>query len=213
MVYTNFKIGFSYFCDRPVKSLKMLETFYQDQTFNQNDLDKKPLEKGEYENCLFQNCNFTEYNLSEFKFLDCDFVDCNLSLAILNGTAFRTVRLKDCKMLGLQFDNCNDFGLAFSFNNCQLNHSVFFQLKIKKTNFKNCQLHETDFSEADLSNANFEDCDLSQAVFQNTNLEKADFRNAFNYSIDPESNNIKGAKFHLAEVSGLLTKYKIQIDI
>ena len=36
-------------------------------------------------------------------------------------------------MLGLQFETCNDFGLAFFFENCQVNHSTFFQMNIKKT--------------------------------------------------------------------------------
>ncbi|HUZ61183.1 MAG TPA: hypothetical protein VMU83_20575 [Hanamia sp.] len=35
-----------------------------------------------------------------------------------------------------------------------------------------------------------------------TNLEKADFRSAFNYSIDPELNEIKKAKFSSDELSG-----------
>jgi uncharacterized protein YjbI with pentapeptide repeats len=115
-------------------------------------------------------------------------------------------------MLGLQFDHCNPFGLAFSFENCQLNHSTFFQLHLRKTVFKDCQLREIDFSEADLSNANFFDCDLSQAIFQNTNLEKADFRSSFNYVIDPENNRLKGARFSAAGISGLLEKYQIIIE-
>ncbi|WP_311316321.1 pentapeptide repeat-containing protein [Kaistella jeonii] len=63
-----------------------------------------------------------------------------------------------------------------------------------------------------LSSADFTDCDLSQTIFQNTNLEKADFRSAFNYTIDPENNRLKGAKFSLAGISGLLGKYQIKIE-
>ena len=81
-----------------------------------------------------------------------------------------------------------------------------------KTNFKDCQLREIDFSEADLSNSSFIDCDLSQAIFQNTNLEKADFRSALYYSIDPENNRLKGAKFSAAGIAGLLDKYQIKIE-
>ena len=43
-------------------------------------------------------------------------------------------------------------------------------------------------------------------------LEKADFRTAFNYSIDPENNRMKKAKFSPPEVVGLLNKYDIEID-
>jgi fluoroquinolone resistance protein len=190
----------------------MSNKYLQDQHFDKIDFTQNDLEKGEYENCTFKNCNFCEVNLSDFKFVECDFVDCNFSLAILNGTAFRNITFKDCKMLGLQLEKCNQFGLAFSFDHCQLNHSSFFQLKIKKTIFNNCQLQEIDFSEADLRNSVFTDCDLSQAIFQNSNLEKVDFRSAYHYSLDPEKNRLKGATFSLAGISGLLDQYQINIE-
>lgn len=190
----------------------MSQAFIQDQNFDKLDFTQEPLAKGEYENCTFTNCNFEETNLSDIKFMNCDFQDCNWSLAQLNGTVLREVKFKDCKMLGLQFENCNDFGLSFSFENCQLNHSTFFQMNIKKTIFKNCQLREIDFSESNLSNVIFDNCDLAQAIFINTVLDKADFRTAYNYSIDPESNRLKKAKFSILGISGLLDKYDIIIE-
>lgn len=190
----------------------MTETYVRDQTFEKLDFTQKPLAKGEYEDCNFRNCNFENHNFSDFKLTTCEFTDCNLSLAPLNGTALRDVKFKDCKMLGLQFERCNDFGLALSFQNCQLNHSSFFQLNLRKTLFKDCQLRETDFSESNLTSAVFAECDLSQAIFQNTNLEKADFRTAFYYVIDPENNRLKGARFSAAGISGLLEKYQIKIE-
>jgi fluoroquinolone resistance protein len=137
---------------------------------------------------------------------------CNLSLAKLERTAFRDVVFKECKMLGLHFENCNEFGLAFSFENCQLSHSSFYRTKIKKTNFKNSLLKEADFTECDLTGSVFQNCDLAGAIFENTILEKADLRTSFNYSIDPENNRIRKAKFSILEISGLLDKYDIEID-
>jgi fluoroquinolone resistance protein len=58
----------------------------------------------------------------------------------------------------------------------------------------------------------FDNCDLSKASFDNTILEKADFRTAFNYSINPESNKIKKAKFSVSGIAGLLDKYDIHIE-
>ena len=43
-------------------------------------------------------------------------------------------------------------------------------------------------------------------------IEKADFRNSHNYTIDPETNSIKKAKFSLPDVIGLLSKYNIDIE-
>ena len=186
----------------------MQENFTQDQTFEQNDLP----EKGAYENCIFNSCNFAGGDLSEFQFIDCEFNGCNLSLLKLNKTAFREVKFKDCKMLGLRFETCSEFGLFFSFDGCQLNHSSFYKTKIKKTIFKNSHLQETDFAETDLTGAVFDNCNLIHAIFDHTILEKADFRTSYNYSINPEINRIKKAKFSVLGVSGLLEKYDIEIE-
>jgi len=115
-------------------------------------------------------------------------------------------------MLGLQFDTCNEFGLSFSFDDCTLNHSSFYQRKLKKTIFKSSQLHEVDFTECDLTGAQFDNCDLLGAAFENTILKTADFRTSINYSINPDTNQIKKAKFSLPAVIGLLDKYDIKIE-
>jgi uncharacterized protein YjbI with pentapeptide repeats len=69
-----------------------------------------------------------------------------------------------------------------------------------------------DFTDADLSAAIFDACDLTKSKFENTNLEKADLRTAFNYSINPEINKVKKAKFSLPAVIGLLDKHDIEIE-
>ncbi|WP_228453328.1 pentapeptide repeat-containing protein, partial [Chryseobacterium sp. CH1] len=58
-------------------------------------------------------------------------------------------------MFGLQFNDCNPFGLSFKFEGSALNNSVFYKTSIKKTVFKNSKLIEVDFAECDLSNAVF----------------------------------------------------------
>jgi uncharacterized protein YjbI with pentapeptide repeats len=73
-------------------------------------------------------------------------------------------------------------------------------------------LEDVEFAETDLSNAIFIDCDLSRAMFDRTNLEAADLRGAVNFSLDPELNKIKKAKFSAQNIAGLLDKYKIIIN-
>jgi uncharacterized protein YjbI with pentapeptide repeats len=160
----------------------------------------------------FSNCDFSDTDLSEIKFIDCEFIGCNVSLANLSKTVFRDIRFVNCKMLGLPFYTCSEFGLAFSFDNCNLSHSSFYKTKIKKTVFKNSQLEEVDFTDCDLTNSSLENCKLTRARFENTTLERVDFRTSYDYSIDPEINRIKKAKFSLAQVTGLLAKYDIEID-
>jgi uncharacterized protein YjbI with pentapeptide repeats len=166
----------------------------------------------EYENCQFINCNFSEANLYEVVFTECIFKDCDLSLAMLDYTAFREVKFVGCKMLGLLFDKCNPFGLTFIFENCHLNHSSFYKLKIHQTHFKDCQLQEVDFSETELKGSKFENCNLLNAIFDRTNLMSSDFRTSYNFSIDPEKNLLKKAKFSMSGIGGLLLKYEIEIE-
>jgi len=189
----------------------MSENYFAEKTFNKEDYTITALLKGEYENCKFHYCDFSGSDLSGVRFLNCEFVSCNLSLAALTKTSFNDVNFKDCKMLGLRFENCTDFGLAFSFDSCKLDHSSFYKLKLKKTVFKNNQLHEVDFTEADLSNSSFEYCDFLHATFDRTNLEKTDFRTATHYIIDPDKNRIKKARFSQSGLAGLLSKYDILI--
>lgn len=183
-----------------------------DQTIKNKDFSTEMPAKTEYENCTFLNCVFAESNLSDFAFQECRFEDCDLSNAVIGGVAFRSVTFKNCKLLGLHFDECNPFLLEFTFDNCLLNLASFYQLKIKKTHFQNCILQETDFAETDLTASVFHNCDLSGAMFSNTILDKADFRTSSNYSIDPENNRIKKAKFSVPAVTGLLHKYDIVIE-
>ena len=122
------------------------------------------------------------------------------------------VKFLNCKLLGVQFNQCKGFLLRLDFENCQLKLSTFYKLKLKNTRFTNCNLEEADFSEVDLTGAVFENCDLLQATFMNTNLEKADLRSANNYSIHPETNRIRKARFSIPGVTGLLAQYDIEIE-
>lgn len=170
------------------------------------------LQRGEYENCTFVNCDLSESDFNGFKFIDCSFEGCNLSMIKPTHAAFQEVTFKDSKMLGIRFDTASGFGLSFSFENCRLDHSSFFRLKLRKVRFRNCDMEGVDFGEADLTEALFESTKLVQAIFDNTILEKADLRTASGFSIDPERNKLKKARFSQTNIAGLLDKYQIQVD-
>ena len=189
----------------------MTETFVQDKNYIKQNFALEPLIKGEYENCEFKNCDFSNVDLSSFHFSNCRFVGCNLSLVKLVKTIFRDTKFIESKMLGIQFSDCSEFGLSFSFEQCVLNHASFFKTKIKKTIFANSQIQDVDFSWCDLSAAYFLHCDLFRATFDNTNLEKADLSTAFNYQINPAQNKVKKAKFSALGLAGLLTQYDLEI--
>src|SRR6476469_3968677 len=105
----------------------MEKHYIDDETFDKKDFTVTGLEKGAYENCDFINCNFSSAVLSYFSFSECRFKGCNLSMAKTTKTAFTNVQFQDCKLLGLHFDDCNDFFLTVYFENCLLNLSSFYK--------------------------------------------------------------------------------------
>lgn len=190
----------------------MSQNYIEEKTFNKINFTQNLLQMGEYESCIFKGCDLSNVDLSNYLFIECTFENCNLSMVTLNMTTFNDIFFKDCKMLGLHFENCNDIGFTASFEECNLEHSSFYKIKLQNSRFTNLKLHNVDFTDCDLSNITFQNCDFSGAVFDNTILKNADLRTSFNYSIDPEKNNIKQAKFSLSGVTGLLEKYDIVVD-
>jgi len=63
-----------------------------------------------------------------------------------------------------------------------------------------------------LRSANFSGADLDGTLFNGTNLELANLRSAINYSINPELNRIRKAKFSMPEAVKLLDFFEIEID-
>lgn len=110
----------------------MSPVFVTDKTCQGVDFKENPLPKGEYETCHFTGGDFAHADLAGTKWIGCTFTGCNLSLATLGKTVFQNVQFRDCKMLGLRFEACNPFGLSFGFENCSLDHSSFYGLKLKK---------------------------------------------------------------------------------
>ena len=87
----------------------------------------------------------------------------------------------------------------------------FSDLSLKNTNLKDCEIIECEFSKCNLMGANFESSDLKNSRFQNCNLNFTSFKNAKNYSINPNENNVKKAKFSLPEIIGLLDIFDLEL--
>ncbi len=170
------------------------------------------LSAGEYDTCQFENLDLSNQNLSGLQVFDGVFLRCNLSMVEIEGMVLRNVVFRECKLLGVRFDYCNSLGMSVSFENCQMNHSSFYQMELPKTHFKGCEMREVDFVQADFCGSLFENCNLAGAIFNQTILEKADFRSSINYQIHPIENRIRKAKFSYPGVLGLLDSFDIRID-
>jgi uncharacterized protein YjbI with pentapeptide repeats len=184
----------------------------ENKVFEKISLRENPLPKGIYEECRFLNCEGSNADLTGNTFRNCSFERCDLSLASLRNSILQEVKFSNCKLLGVQFSECRSFLLKLDFDNCMLKLALFSKLKLKNTCFKNCDLQEADFTESDLTGATFNGCDLLQTTFLKTTLEKVDFRSACNYSINPEANRIRKARFSIPAVTGLLDQYDIEIE-
>lgn len=181
-------------------------------TFTDIDFGTEGWAHREYEGCRFINCQTPDQSLAGIQFTDCVWRHCDLSNAGLQQTALRNVHFDHCKLMGLQFDDCNPFLWSVSFAHCLLALASFRGIKMKKTVFNTCVLTEADFTSTDLSGAAFLQCDLSGAVFEQTNLEGADLREAWHFSISPASNKLKQTRFAANNLQGLLAHLNIRIE-
>ncbi|MBI1222425.1 MAG: pentapeptide repeat-containing protein [Bacteroidetes bacterium] len=184
-------------------------SYFSDETFQ--NLTQLP-ESGEYENCTFDSCDFQESDFSQFQFIDCVFESCNLSNGKMKGTGLQGCSFHSCKLLGIHWEEAKEFGIRLQFDDCKLNHSSFFQMKLPRTLFRHCDLSDVDFTGSELKESSFAGSRMLNVQFGDCNLEKCDFRSAMDYRLFPDKNRIKGAKFSKDGLEGLLTAFGIIVE-
>ncbi|ANH83615.1 hypothetical protein A8C56_00805 [Niabella ginsenosidivorans] len=189
-----------------------MSTYFEDLVFEKQDFTGQLFKAGDYEGCRFINCDLSKAALSYTNFIDCRFENCNLSSAAIIKTSFQDTGFSSCKMLGMHFEDANTFLFTPAFRDCVLTLCSFYGVNMKHAAFTNCILHEADFADAVCTGVVFDNCDFLHAKFENTRLDQSDLRTSFNYSIDPERNLIKKARFSFPAAAGLLDRYAIIID-
>ena len=190
----------------------MLPDYFDGQTFTSLRAFPAAEKDAVFCGCTFAGCVFQEADLSSFTFEDCVFATCNLSLARVAGTAFKNVRFEECKIQGVNFFECCRTVLSMRFVKCDLRCASFDGLPLRKTVFEDCSLREVQFARADLTGSSFARCDLARAAFLHTNLEKTDFSTAYNFTLDPDANRLRKARFSVYGLPGLLEKYGLEVE-
>ena len=185
---------------------------FEEKAFQGESYVKEVIAGNEYEYCTFSDCDFTETTLQSCTFVNCRFVNCNFSMTKFSQSMLNDVEFDSSKILGVDFSLCNDFIFEVRFNDCILDYSSFEKRKMSKTTFRKTSLKGVDFANADLKQSRFIDCDMNETIFYNTNLQESDLSSAFNYTINPDENYIKKAKFSKDGLQGLLQKYNIIIE-
>ena len=191
------------------------EIRYHDQIFQDLRLEGIHLVGGEFHDCRFEACSFAEAIFRDCRFVECAFQACDLSLVQVAGSTFSATSFLDSRIIGVDWTQADwsgvSLGKPIGFERCAISHSTFIGLSLPGIRIKECVAADVDFREADLSRADFADSDLSESLFLNTDLSEADLRTARNYTIAPEQNVLKGARFSLPEAMSLL--FNMDIDL
>lgn len=194
-----------------LKSIYPMHSSYR-ETYTKQDYTNIPWQNWEYEDCEFVGCNFSWVDISHTRFIDCRFIGCNLSNIQNVGTGWQDVDFEDCKILGVRFDAAQTFLFEIGARGCVFDYCSFSGMKMSRTVFTSSSWVDTDWSGTDISECVFDDCDMRGARYARTDMRWADFSSARDYIIDPEDNQVEGARFSLAGTPGLLTKYHIIIE-
>ena len=175
---------------------------YNDHTYGVDEVNFK-----EFESCTFNNCTFSACNFIDITFIDCIFNDCIFTQAKINHVGLRTVTFNRCDIKEVNFAMCSKLIFEVCFNDCVLDFSKFYALKIKGTPFINCSLIAVDFMAADLTEVLFENCDLYRSEFAKSIANKANFKTSYNYTIDTKTTKLKIDVFSSVGLNGLLYKH------
>lgn len=186
--------------------------YFEDETYKNINLNEYPLVKGTYEGCTFSNCDAQGFDFSAFKFIDCTFLNTNLSLIKVRDTQLQQVNFENCKMLGIQMDTVNTFGLKVTMKGCILRHSSFYMLNMSGMMLEQCDLEETDWTKVNLTKATLSNCNLYLAQFDQTNLTQTNLTGSYNLAINPTTNILKKTKFDAQNALGLLKALDIIIE-
>lgn len=192
---------------------RMDPIFHENKVFEKIVYTGKVIKGREFQQCTFRQCDLSNSDFDHNKFLDCTFELCNLSMMKMRGTTLSNAVFRDCKIMGVNFNDCEKFLFHVeAFHSCILDYSSFMGRKLIKGNFFKTSLKEVNFSQATLTGCVFDQTDMENAIFERTDLTATDFRTAYNFIIDPELNIIRKAKFSLHGLPGLMVRYGIKIE-
>lgn len=184
------------------------KTRYNDRAFSDLSQTKTRIESSSFYECNFDNCSFAETVFYNCRFVDCTFESCDLSLIQITSTVLSGVRFESSRLIGIDWTqadwNAISLGDPVRFTKCIISHSTFIGINLRKIKITDTTAKNVDFREVDLSCVDFAGTNLTDSMFANTNLSEADLTKARNYTIAPEKNNLKGARFSLPEAMSLL---------
>jgi fluoroquinolone resistance protein len=127
-------------------------TEYIDENFKKVTYANKVVSQKFFQNCTFTDCAFQETTFQNCKFRDCTFKKCNLRLMRVVGSSFRNAIFEQSSMIGVNWVDAawSKQGLleSIGFVECDISHSTFIGLVLKKMVLKKSTAKNVDFAEA-----------------------------------------------------------------
>lgn len=163
-----------------------------------------------FDSCNFKDCDFSGALFSGCFFENCTFENCNLSNVKIHQSKFFDTTFTDCKLIGIIWPQ-SDIPSSFSAHKCSFQLNVFSGYNLDSFSFHECSFKEAFFQDCSARKCDFSGSDFSEARFENCNLEKAVFYRCSNLFMDPESNNVVGAKVPTIAALSMLQRYKLKI--
>ena len=189
----------------------MEKKYFDEEVFAGTSFAEETRDGFEYIECVFRKCDFSYAAFLDCSFEDCVFENCNFSMTKMDRSVHESSGFGHCKIQGVDFGQCAGGMFKVHFMFSSISYSAFIGKKMPKTVFSHCDLKAVDFSSCDLSDSRFDLCVLPDCIFHDTQLDTVDFSSASQYRIDPENNSLKGARFDVSGLSGLLEQYGIVI--
>lgn len=194
----------------------MTQDEFYNLKFEDLKLESVELISKTFENCCFSKSTFTETKFTGCKFIDCEFTSCNLSSIQIKNTSFSDVVFEESKLIGINWTQAKwplvKLTSSIKFYRCNISHSSFYELDLQEIVIEECKAHDVDFRLGNFSNGSFILSDLEGSMFVNTKLYAANFKEAINYQINPNENDIRKGKFSIPEVLNLLGSFQIEMD-
>jgi fluoroquinolone resistance protein len=188
----------------------MSKNLYEKEIFQ--DVEFPDTNTVEYIDCTFNKCTFENSNINNCFFTNCKFNNCNLSNSRFVGTRLSDCEFTNCRLIGF------DWGvllklmpLEVKLTKCNLDYSIFFDIKFIESSFLNCSFKEASFESVSLRGCLFSEGNFELAVFNKVDLRKADLSTSVNYAIDTSLNKCKGMKVSYPALLGLLSYVEVEI--
>lgn len=190
-------------------------------TYENEIFKERQYEFDTIQDCIFIDCTFEKCIVSDMKFVHCSFKGCHFINCSAMNLEFKYTQagnneFENCMLMGINWTELlidRAIFLPFSvFSDCTLKYNGFYGLNLKQFHFNTNNIIGSFFEECNIEKGQFRYCNLKDTSFSNNNLKGADFRDAKDYVISIETNQIKKAKFSYPEVLNLLKTLDILIE-